>query len=69
MVHMFWECARIGAYWNDVAVLLHTCTGRELPFDWPTYLLHKFRRTPNTKVTSRFLDLGMIVAKRLISKR
>lgn len=57
----------MGTYWDDIGELLGSITDRRLEFDVSTCLLHWFPHTTKTKVTSKFIDLGLLLAKREIT--
>ena len=68
MLHMMWACPALTQYWVSVFSHLSLCTGRKLPQTWETGLLGIQRRDKKHRATTRFIDLGLLLAKRLITK-
>lgn len=69
LLHMLWECPSLQGYWSVIADVLSRCTERNIPFRWETCILHLYSRSKKHKVTPRFLDVGLAIAKRLITRR
>lgn len=69
LIHMLWACHKLTTYWEIITTHLAQCTDRTLQWNWEICLLGLYRRQKKHKVTNRFIDLGLIVAKRLITKR
>ncbi|XP_078502484.1 uncharacterized protein LOC144757098 [Lissotriton helveticus] len=69
LAHMLWSCSALASYWSMVGDTLKEITGRTLQFDIAVALLHWFPHTPKTRVTSKFIDMGLILAKREITRR
>lgn len=64
---MFWDCVGLGGYWKEVVELLNHITERTLTPDMGLCLLLWFPHTARMKITSKFIDLGLILAKREIT--
>lgn len=69
ILHMLWHCPDVREYWANVTSTLATCTSRDIHLLWEAHILHLFSRNQKHRAATRFLDLGFIVAKRLITKR
>ena len=67
-MHMMWECPHLVSYWVDITDILKEITLREIPCTPAYCLLHWFPRSIKYKVTSRFIDLALILAKREITR-
>ncbi|KAJ1163576.1 hypothetical protein NDU88_004034 [Pleurodeles waltl] len=48
---------------------LSECVSRPVPFTWESCILGLFPRDTRNRAAARFLDLGLITAKRLITRR
>lgn len=68
LLHMLLACPSLHTYWHSVCAALTTGTGHTLAHTWEEYILHFYLKGKRLKVTSRFLDLGILAAKRLITK-
>lgn len=67
--HMFWDCPALTDYWEEVTDTLAEVTDRDLDPTMAYCILHWFPHTVKTKITSKFIDLGLLLAKRLITIR
>lgn len=65
--HMMWGCPQLGTYWEEVVALLQDITTRDIKLTIGLCLLHWFPHTTKNKVTSKFIDLGLLLAKREIT--
>ena len=69
LLHMFWYCPRVRQYWLEITTKLSHCTERQVTHTWEMCILGLMHRDKKHKATSRFIDLGLLTAKRLITKR
>lgn len=69
LLHMLWSCPTLSHYWCRITETLSRCTGVDLPNTWEICILGLYKRTRTNRTGCRFRDLGLIVAKRLITKR
>lgn len=65
--HMLWDCPKLLTYWGEVIALVGDITERNVELAPGPCLLHWFPHTSKTKITSKFLDLGLVLAKREIT--
>lgn len=65
---MMWSCPQLGTYWEEVIDILCRVTNRQIDPNMGACMLHWFPHTNKTKVTSKFLDLGLLLAKRELTK-
>ena len=69
-MHMMWRCPHLASYWEEITDTLAEITLGEALCTPGHCLLHFFPHTAKTKVTSKFQDLALILAKReIISSR
>ncbi|KAJ1142952.1 hypothetical protein NDU88_009264 [Pleurodeles waltl] len=54
---------------NGVVDCLSECTTRRVPFTWEECVLELFPRGERHRAEVRFTDLGLIMAKRLVTRR
>lgn len=66
-IHMFWDCPLLRGFWGEVLAKLTEVTERDLQTTLGVCLLHWFPHTSRNKTTSKFLDLGLVLAKREIT--
>lgn len=64
---MIWGCPLLASYWTEVVDLLNAVTDRDLGLALGPCVLHWFSHTAKTKITSKFLDMGLLLAKREIT--
>lgn len=69
LLHMLWSCPALTLYWETVSTHLARCTDRTLAWTWEVCILGLYKRQKKHRATNRFIDLGLITAKRLITKR
>ncbi|KAJ1127702.1 hypothetical protein NDU88_006095 [Pleurodeles waltl] len=69
MIHMLWSCPSLSRFWGAVVGCLSECASRPVPFTWVTRILSLFPRDARNRAAARFLDLGLITGKRLITHR
>ncbi|KAJ1155340.1 hypothetical protein NDU88_008070 [Pleurodeles waltl] len=68
-LHMLWSCPPLCCYWKVVVNCLSECTARRVPFTWEACILGLFPRGKWHRAAVRFTDLGLITAKRLVTRR
>ena len=68
LVHVLWSCPTIQLYWDQVLSRLSSCTGREIPRTDTCCLLLTMRRGREFRAMTRFIDLGLLLAKRLLTR-
>lgn len=68
LLHMLWSCPELQTYWHTVAETLTRSTGIEVALTWEVCILSLCKRTKTNKTQTRFCDLGLITATRLITK-
>ncbi|KAJ1123080.1 hypothetical protein NDU88_001553 [Pleurodeles waltl] len=61
--------ALLGRFWGAVVGCLSECVSRPVQFIWESCILGLFPRDARNRAAARFLDLGLITAKRLITRR
>ncbi|KAJ1209617.1 hypothetical protein NDU88_004991 [Pleurodeles waltl] len=66
---MVWSCPSLCSYWRVVIESLSDCTARKIPFTWEACILGLFPRSKRHRAAVHFTDLGLIVAKRLVTRR
>ncbi|KAJ1212765.1 hypothetical protein NDU88_000410 [Pleurodeles waltl] len=64
---MLWECAEAMALWPAVSSAREMVTGRAEVCTKEGSLLGLFRRSTAAEATSRFIDLALLIARRLIA--
>lgn len=69
LLHMLWFCTSISTYWQEVIAALEICINKTITRTWEVCILGLYPRSKKNRATSRFTDLGLVVAKRLITKR
>ena len=69
LLHMFWYCPRIRQYWLEIMTKLSHSTERQIAHAWEACILGLLYRDKKHKAISHFIDLGLLSAKRLITKR
>lgn len=69
LLHVLWSCPSLQTYWREVTNALMKSTKTQIAFTCEVCILGLYVRTKKMKVNSRFKDLGLIVAKRLITRR
>lgn len=68
-LHMIWECTELKSYWGSILERLRLVTGWTLPYSIKEELLGLLPRPKGRKLTQRFLQLGLVLAKRRIAIR
>ncbi|KAJ1215883.1 hypothetical protein NDU88_003490 [Pleurodeles waltl] len=66
---MVCSCPSLCSYWRVVIDNLSDCTSRQIPFTSKACILGLFPRSKRHRAEVRFTDLGLIVAKRLVTRR
>ncbi|KAJ1149369.1 hypothetical protein NDU88_002179 [Pleurodeles waltl] len=66
---MLWTCSELKQYWENVLEDTKKITGRNLAATPAVALLGNFIRPQSKKMTSKFIDLALILAKREITMR
>lgn len=69
LLHMLRSCTSLQTYWCAVTETLTKCTKTQTPNTWEICILGIYTRTKKNRVISRFRDLGLITAKRLVTRR
>ncbi|KAJ1202399.1 hypothetical protein NDU88_006199 [Pleurodeles waltl] len=69
MIHMLLSCTSLCCFLRVVVGCLSECTSSAVPFTWEACLLGLFPRDERHRAAARFTDLGLITAKRLITRR
>ncbi|KAJ1105769.1 hypothetical protein NDU88_003174 [Pleurodeles waltl] len=69
LLHMRWSCPTLSHYWSSILACLMHCVDRPLQLTCEVCILGLFPKGKMLKSTSRFLDLGLVVAKRLITHK
>ncbi|KAJ1174517.1 hypothetical protein NDU88_006338 [Pleurodeles waltl] len=69
LLHMLWSCPSLCSYWKEVVTCLSESTARRVPFTWEPCILGLFPRDKRHRAAVRFTDLGLITAKRLVTRR
>ncbi|KAJ1141716.1 hypothetical protein NDU88_008044 [Pleurodeles waltl] len=59
----------LGPYWREVIDNLSNNTARRIPFTWESNILGLFPRSKRHTAEVHFTDLGLIVARRLVTHR
>ena len=65
--HMLWSCPATQLFWKEVIAQLRDTTLRDLQCTMEVCLLGRFQRPKKQKVGSRFVDLGLALARRRIT--
>ncbi|KAJ1120369.1 hypothetical protein NDU88_008539 [Pleurodeles waltl] len=60
---------RLGPNWREVVDNLSNYTACRIPFTWEASILGLFPRSKRHRAEVRFTDLGLIVARRLVTRR
>ncbi|KAJ1166806.1 hypothetical protein NDU88_007202 [Pleurodeles waltl] len=68
LFHMRWSCPPLCCYWKAVVGCLSECTARRVPFTWEACILGLFPKGNRHRAEVRFMDLGLITAKRLVTR-
>ena len=68
LLHMLWHCPKLQEYWSTILTHTAAYTSRHLETSWEGCILGLRRRKKIHKATDRFIDLSLLVAKRLITK-
>lgn len=64
---MMWSCPLLDSYWEDIAAALAAITDRDIKPTMAHCILHWFPHTSKNKITSKFIDLGLLLGKRNIT--
>ncbi|KAJ1083664.1 hypothetical protein NDU88_003819 [Pleurodeles waltl] len=68
LLHMLWSCPPLCCYWKAVVECLSECTTRRVPFTWEVCILGLFPRGKRHRAEVQYTDLGLITAKRLVTR-
>lgn len=68
ILHMFWNCPVLQAFWEEIRWVVGDLIKKELPQAPEHFLLGRFPHTAKNKVMGKFQDLAYVLAKREIAR-